>query len=79
VKFTRSGTAEVDRTQAAAARHTDVHCTDAINTNEHEVCPMVTPDGKYLFFSRFHGGSWESATDGAVFWADASIVDQFRP
>lgn len=40
---------------------------------------MVTPDGKYLFFSRLHGGSWENATGGDVLWVDASILDQFRP
>lgn len=56
-----------------------IHLGDAINTDEHEFCPMVTPDGKYLFFSRLYGGSWETATDGAVFWIDASILDQFRP
>ena len=25
---------------------------EGINTDQHEFCPMVTPDGKYLFFSR---------------------------
>lgn len=52
---------------------------DEINTADHEFCPMVTPDGKYLFFSRLYGGSWETATGGDVFWIDARIVDRFRP
>lgn len=55
-----------------------IHLGDAINTKEIDFCPMVTPDGKYLFFSRLHGGSWETATDGAVFWVDARILEQFR-
>lgn len=50
-----------------------------INTMHHEWCPMVTPDGKYLFFSRWFGASWEKATDGEVYWVDARILDQFRP
>lgn len=52
---------------------------DAINTDAHEFCPMVTPDGKYLFFSRLYGGSWESSTGGDVFWVDASILHRSRP
>src|SRR6185295_7642527 len=30
---------------------------DTINTSATEFCPMVTPDGRYLFFSRRFGGS----------------------
>jgi hypothetical protein len=56
-----------------------IHLGDVINTEEHEFCPMVTPDGRYLFFSRLYGGSWENATGGDVFWIDARILDQFRP
>jgi hypothetical protein len=51
---------------------------DAINTGEHEFCPMVTPDGKYLMFSRLFGGTWAKATGGDVFWVDARILDRFR-
>jgi hypothetical protein len=56
-----------------------VHLGDTINTEHHEWCPMVTPDGKYLFFSRWFGDTWEKATDGEVYWVDARILDQFRP
>jgi hypothetical protein len=56
-----------------------IHLGDVINTEEHEFCPMVTPDGRYLFFTRLYGGSWENATGGAVFWIDARFIDQFRP
>lgn len=52
---------------------------DAINTPEHEFCPMVTPDGKYLFFTRLIGGSWETATEGEVYWVDAKILEPLRP
>ena len=56
-----------------------IHLGDVINTDAHEFCPMVTPDGKYLFFSRLHGASWETATGGNVYWVDLDILDQFRP
>ena len=36
-----------------------------INTKDHELCPIVTPDGKYLFFLRY----------GAVYWVDAKIIE----
>lgn len=50
-----------------------------INTEHHEWCPMVTPDGKYLFFSRYFGPSWEKATEGEIYWVDVRVLDQFRP
>jgi hypothetical protein len=55
-----------------------IHLGDMINTADHEYCPMVTPDGKYLFFSRMYGGSWDTATGGDVFWVDAKIIERFR-
>jgi len=54
------------------------HLANIINTEHTEFCPMVTPDGKYLFFSRLHGGSWSKATAGDVYWVDAKILEQFR-
>jgi len=56
-----------------------VSLSDKINTEHHEWCPMVTPDGKYLFFSRWFGETWETATGGDVYWVDVRILDQFRP
>ncbi len=46
-----------------------------INSDEHEFCPMLTPDGRHLFFSRLLGGSWENATDGEVYWVDARVLN----
>ena len=66
-------------------RHSDgtwgqpVSLGDKINTEHHEWCPMVTPDGNYLFFSRWLGETWETATAGNVYWVDVRILDQFRP
>ena len=46
-----------------------------INTNLHELCPNVTPDGKYLFFNRNYGENGELR----VFWVDAEIIDELKP
>lgn len=47
----------------------DIHMGDVINSSVIDFCPMVTPDGKYFFFSR----------GGDVFWVDAKILETFRP
>ena len=54
------------------------HLGNTINTDQTEFCPMVTPDGKFLFFSRRRGASWSEATAGDVYWVDAKILEQFR-
>ncbi|MCP5107844.1 MAG: hypothetical protein GY950_30935 [bacterium] len=40
-----------------------------INTRVIEYCPMLSPDGKYLFFTR----------GGDIYWVDAKIIDKYRP
>jgi hypothetical protein len=45
---------------------------DAINSDKREFCPMVTPDGKYFFFSSKRAG------EGDLFWVDAKIIDVLR-
>jgi Tol biopolymer transport system component len=40
-----------------------------INTVHHEICPVVTPDGKYLFFLRSQ----------SVYWIDASVIGELKP
>jgi hypothetical protein len=55
-----------------------VNLGSSINTEHAEYCPMVTPDGKYLFFSRRWGTTWENVTAGDVYWVDARILDRFR-
>lgn len=50
-----------------------------VNTPDHEFCPMVTPDGRYLFFSRtYGGGTWATTTDADVFWVDMSVVERLK-
>jgi hypothetical protein len=59
-----------------------IRLDDTINTSSHEWCPMVTPDGKYLFFSRLGGPAgppWPPDTIADVYWVDARVLDQYRP
>ena len=52
---------------------------DAVNTPDHEFCPMVTPDGRYLFFSRrYGGGTWATTTGADVFWVDMAVVERLK-
>ena len=44
----------------------------AINSDKRDFCPMVTPDGKYLFFSSKRVG------EGDIFWVDAKIIDALK-
>ncbi|UCD24013.1 MAG: PD40 domain-containing protein [Gemmatimonadota bacterium] len=46
---------------------------DRINTVSSEFCPMLSPDGKYFFFTSRRNGSDD------IFWVDASIIDSYRP
>ncbi len=39
-----------------------------INTRHHELCPYVTADGKYLFYT----------SDQDIYWVDAKIIDEIR-
>jgi len=58
-----------------------INLGDRVNTAAHEWCPMVTPDGKYLFFSRYFGKfgkDWGDGGDGEVYWVDIRILEQFR-
>jgi len=54
------------------------HLGKPINSEDTDFCPMVTPDGKYLFFSRRRGASWPEATAGDVYWVDVKVLEQFR-
>ncbi|WOE76224.1 hypothetical protein [Alterisphingorhabdus coralli] len=45
-----------------------VNMGPTINTAGIDYCPMVTPDGKYLFFTRGND----------IMWVDAAIIDTYR-
>ena len=39
-----------------------------VNTANHEICPVISPDGKYLFFLKNH----------SAYWVDANIIEELR-
>ena len=45
----------------------------AINTDQGERFPYVSPDGKYLFFTR-----WVTDDNEDVFWVSTNIIDRLR-
>ncbi len=48
----------------------------AINTEASEYCPSLSPDGRFLFFTRIVEGG---ARHGDIFWVDAKLVFELRP
>lgn len=46
----------------------EINLGEKINTTGLEICPMVSPDGKYLFFLR-----------GNVMWVSAKIIEDLKP
>ncbi|MEM9835743.1 MAG: hypothetical protein AAF828_04545, partial [Bacteroidota bacterium] len=41
---------------------------DKINTRHHELCPFVSPDGKYFFYT----------SDEDIYWISTGIIDELR-
>ena len=54
-----------------------INLGDKINTSAWEASASVTPDGKYLFFSRNMGSDSYENVD--IFWVDAQIIEDLRP
>ena len=52
---------------------------DKVNTPYTDFCPMMTPDGRFFFFSRRLGTGWDDAPDAQIFWADSAILDNSAP
>lgn len=56
---------------------------DGINSTDTDYCPMVTPDGRYLFFSRRVSeppdSGWTGVVAGDVYWIDTRAIERLRP
>ncbi|NVK25744.1 MAG: PD40 domain-containing protein [Gammaproteobacteria bacterium] len=48
---------------------------DEINTPYNETVPSITPDGKYLFFSRYN----ESNGLSNFYWVSSEVIEELRP
>jgi hypothetical protein len=44
-----------------------------INTKYSEFCPMLSPYGKFFFFSRNKNDTCD------IYWIDAKIIEDFKP
>jgi len=49
-----------------------VNMGEDINSEDYDYCPILSPDGKYLFFSSSRSGN------GDVYWVDVKILDEFK-
>ena len=54
-----------------------VNLGDKINTNAWEASASITPDGKYLFFSRNVGSDKFENVD--IFWVSTEVINKVRP
>lgn len=45
-----------------------------VNSNFNETCPSITPDGKYLFFSRYN----EEGGLPNIYWVSSKIIDDLK-
>ena len=54
-----------------------INLGDQINTEAWEASGSITPDGKFLFFSRNVGSDEYENVD--IFWVDANIIEALRP
>lgn len=54
---------------------TPINLGDAVNSNFHERVPGVTPDGKYLFFSRYN----EEGGLSDLYWVSTAVIENVRP
>ncbi len=53
-----------------------------INTTDTDYCPMITPDGRFLFFSRRvsdpKDGGWDRVVAGDVYWISTEAIESLR-
>ena len=52
-----------------------INLGDKVNSNFLETVPTITPDGKYLFFSRFE----EENELSNLYWVSTEIIESLRP
>ncbi|NRB52323.1 MAG: PD40 domain-containing protein [Saprospiraceae bacterium] len=54
---------------------TPINLGPEVNSDYTETCPSLTPDGKYLFFSRYN----EEGGLSNIYWVSAEVIDRVRP
>jgi ankyrin repeat protein len=51
-----------------------INLGSGVNSNFNETCPSITPDGKYLFFSRYD----EEGGLPNIYWVSAEIINELK-
>lgn len=51
-----------------------INLGSAVNSNFTETCPSLTPDGKYLFFSRYN----EEGGLSNIYWASTEVIQNLK-
>lgn len=51
---------------------------ETINTKKSENCAYVSPDGNYLFFSRFTENKTNGTLDSDIYWVSSDIIKKMR-
>ena len=49
-----------------------INMGERVNSKSSEICPVVTLDGKYLFFTSRRRGNAD------IYWADAKIIEELK-
>ena len=52
-----------------------INLGESVNSNVGETVPSVTPDGKYLFFSRYN----EEGGLSNLYWVSTQVIEDLRP
>jgi len=47
-----------------------------INSEAWDIYPGVSPDGKYLFFTR--RTAWQTTEDSDIYWVGTTFIDRMR-
>lgn len=53
-----------------------VNLGEPINSEYWDIYPSVSPDGRYLFFTR--RTSWQATEDSDIYWVSAGFIDRWR-
>ena len=51
-----------------------INLGEQINTNVNETCPSISPDGKFIFFSRYNDLNGKPD----IYWVSSSVIDKLR-
>lgn len=51
-----------------------INLENAVNSNFGETCPSITPDGKYLFFSRYNDEGKGKFSN--IYWVSAEVINR---